>query len=76
MARRVPDIAVSGTSPRHVDCHHQRWRLIQRGTAMTRPLQIIFRNMAVTLSLSLEREVHTRAAWLETFYDAMWDAEC
>jgi hypothetical protein len=27
-------------------------------------------------SLSLEREVHTRAAWLETFYDAMWDAEC
>ena len=47
---------------------------------MTRPLQIIFRNMAVTLShslsLSLEREVHTRAAWLETFYDAMWDAEC
>jgi len=75
MARRVPDIAVSGTSPRHVDCHHQRWRLIQRGTAMTRPLQIIFRNMAV-ISLSLEREVHTRAAWLETFYDAMWDAEC
>lgn len=28
------------------------------------------------LSLSLERDVHTRAAWLETFYDAMWDAEC
>ena len=42
---------------------------------MTRPLQIIFSNMAV-ISLSLEREVHTRAAWLETFYDAMWDAEC
>jgi len=33
-------------------------------------------SLSLSLSLSLEREVHTRAAWLETFYDAMWDAEC
>jgi len=33
-------------------------------------------HLSLSLSLSLERDVHTRAAWLETFYDAMWDAEC
>ncbi len=41
---------------------------------MTRPVQVTFRNMAV--APSLEHEVCARAAWLETFYDAMWDAEC
>jgi hypothetical protein len=39
------------------------------GTPMTRLVQIIFRNMAV--APTLEREVHARAAWLETFYGAI-----
>ena len=33
---------------------------------MTRPVQITFRNMGV--SPTLEQEIHSRAAWLETFY--------
>jgi hypothetical protein len=36
---------------------------------MTRPVQIVFRNLAVTPSL--EREVHARAVWLETFSCAL-----